>query len=300
MSISRTIISREEKIFNIVNILIMLLILTLTIYPFLNVLAISFNESSDTVKGGITIFPRKFTIENYKVIFTYNNLVSGFINSVLRTIVGTLTSLIACSMVAYTLGRKHYIFRKQVSLFLVITMYVSGGLIPFFLLVRDLHLMNSFLVYILPGMVGAFNIIIIRSFMENLPEELYESAYIDGANEFTVFLKIIIPLSTPVLATIALFVAVGQWNNWFDTYLFNGSDPSLTTLMFELMKVLQSTQRAGADAVRTASQQLKVSQVSPESVKMAITIVTIVPILLVYPFLQKYFVSGMTIGAVKG
>lgn len=300
MSISRTIISREEKIFNIVNILIMLLILTLTIYPFLNVLAISFNESSDTVKGGITIFPRKFTTENYKVIFTYNNLVSGFINSVLRTIVGTLTSLIACSMVAYTLGRKHYIFRKQVSLFLVITMYVSGGLIPFFLLVRDLHLMNSFLVYILPGMVGAFNIIIIRSFMENLPEELYESAYIDGANEFTVFLKIIIPLSTPVLATIALFVAVGQWNNWFDTYLFNGSDPSLTTLMFELMKVLQSTQRAGADAVRTASQQLKVSQVSPESVKMAITIVTIVPILLVYPFLQKYFVSGMTIGAVKG
>ncbi len=300
MSNSLSMRSKEEKIFNVVNISIMLLILVMTIYPFLNVLAISFNESSNTVKGGITIFPRKFTLENYKVIFTYNNLMLAFFNSVLRTVTGTATALIACSMVAYTLGRKHFKFRKQISLFLVITMYVSGGLIPFFLLVRDLRLMNNFLIYILPGMLGAFNVIIIRSFMENLPEELYESAYMDGASDFTVFIKIIIPLSTPVLATIALFVAVGQWNNWFDTYLFCGSSPDLTTLMFELMKVLQSTQRAGADAVRSASQQQKISQVSPESIKMAITIVTIVPILLVYPFLQKYFVSGMTIGAVKG
>ena len=162
---------------------------------------------------------------------------------------------------------------------------------------RDLHLIGTFWVYILPTLVNAFNIFMIRSYMDELPIELQESARIDGANDLVIFFRIVLPLCAPVLATVALFIAVGQWNSWFDTYLYNSSNPQLSTLQFELMKILQSTQ-AGADAMR--SDQLRTQQVTPDSIKMAITVVTIIPILLVYPFLQRYFVAGMTLGAVKG
>jgi putative aldouronate transport system permease protein len=202
-------------------------------------------------------------------------------------------------MLAYTLTRKDFAARKFVSVFLAVTMYISGGLIPFFLLIRDLHLMNSFLVYILPGIVGAFNVFMIRSFMDNLPAELSESGYMDGASDWIVYSRIILPLCKPVLATIALFIAVGQWNSWFDAYLYNGSEPSLTVLQFELMKILQSAQQAGQDAMRSQNLMDNAQRVSPDSIKMAITVVTILPILVVYPFLQRYFVSGMTLGAVK-
>lgn len=296
--LSRT--TAGERVFIRINTAFMLLVMVVTLYPFLNVLAIALNDSTDTVRGGITIFPRKFTLENFRTIFKYNNLGVAFFNSAARTVVGASLAVLANSMLAYALSRRDFALRRHVSAFLAITMYVSGGLIPFFLLIRDLRLMNSFLVYVLPGMIGAFNVFMMRSFMDNLPAELSESAFMDGAGDFTIYSRIIMPLSKPVLATIALFVAVGQWNSWFDTYLYNGSNPKLTTLMFELMKILQSTQAAGADAMHNANLMQNLQTVSPESIKMAITIVTVVPILVVYPFLQRYFVSGMTIGAVKG
>lgn len=294
-----TLMTRGEKVFNIVNIFIMLLLVLVTLYPFLNVLAIALNESSDTVKGGLTIFPRKPTMENFVTIFGFSSMTTAYANTILRTLIGTILGLIASSMVAYTLSRKHFAARKLVGIFLAVTMYVSGGLIPFFLLIRDLKLMNTFLVYVLPGMVGAFNVFMIRSFMDNLPGELTESAYMDGAGEFRVFAQIVLPLCKPVLATIALFIAVGQWNSWFDAYLYNGSNPDLTVLQFELMKILQSAQQAGQDAVHNQNMLDNAQRVSPDSIKMAITIVTVLPILVVYPFLQRYFVSGMTLGAVK-
>jgi len=290
--------TKGEMLFDVINAVIMVLIVVATVYPFLNVLAIAFNESVDTVRGGVTIFPRKFTWENFATILSYPNLTQAFFNSLARAFLGTIGGLLACSMLAYTLSRKDFRARKFVSVFLAVTMYVSGGLIPFFLLIRDLHLMNSFLVYILPGLVGAFNVFMIRSFMDNLPGELSESAFMDGASDWTVYWRIILPLCKPVLATIALFIAVGQWNAWFDTYLYNGSVPELTTLQFELMKILQSTM-VSQDAIHSANVMGNVNRVSPDSIKMAITIVTIVPILAVYPFLQRYFVTGMTLGAVK-
>lgn len=185
---------------------------------------------------------------------------------------------------------------------LVLTLYFSGGLIPGYMLMRDLHLVDSFWVYVLPGMVNAFNIIIVRSFMDGLPFALQESAKMDGANDFAIFWRIILPLCTPVLATIALFIAVGQWNSWFDTYLYNSSNPDLTTLQFELMKILQNTTVGSTDANAfrsTQGQESTAAAVSPESIKMAISMVTIIPILIVYPFLQRFFVQGMTLGAVK-
>ncbi|WP_078394377.1 carbohydrate ABC transporter permease [Shouchella patagoniensis] len=295
-------LSKGDRIFNFANYTFLTLVFIATLYPFLNVLAISLNDSTDTVRGGIYIWPREFTLENYRTIFAYDHLLTGFMNSVLRTVIGTVLGVLSSAMVAFTLSRADFHGKKFVSTVLVLTLYFSGGLIPGYMLMRELNLINTFWVYILPGMVNAFNIIIVRSFMDGLPYSLQESAKIDGANDFTIFWRIILPLCTPVLATIALFVAVGQWNAWFDTYLYNSSNPDLTTLQYELMKILQNTTMGASgdpNAFRGVGGEQAAQNVSPESIKMAISMVTIVPILLVYPFLQRFFVQGMTLGAVK-
>jgi putative aldouronate transport system permease protein len=225
---------------------------------------------------------------------------TGFKISVLRTLVGTLLGLISASMLAYALARPDFQGRRFVSVYLALTMYVSAGIIPFYLLIKDLHMMGTFAVYVLPGIVSAFNVFVVRSFIDGLPYALQESAKMDGANDFTIYLRIILPMIKPALATIALFLAVGQWNSWFDTYLYNGSVDSLTTLQYELMKVLQSTTSGNNGDYRNSNITQVMATVSPESVKMAITIFVTVPILLVYPFLQRYFVKGLTLGSVKG
>jgi putative aldouronate transport system permease protein len=289
----------SDRVFDIVNFTFMTLVMIVTLYPFLNVLAISLNDSVDTVRGGIYLWPREFTLENYVQIFKYDGLITGAKITILRTLAGTFLGLLSGTMLGYVLSRVDFQGRKFMSTFLALTMYFSGGMIPVFILIRDLNMMNSFLVYIIPGMVSAFNVFVIRSFIDSLPYSLQESAKLDGANDFTIYYKIILPLCKPVLATIALFLAVGQWNSWFDTYLYNGNAPHLTTLQFELMKVLQSTQGQTSGMMTGQNIAEIVKQVSPESIKMAITIVVTVPILLVYPFLQRYFVKGMTLGAVK-
>src|SRR5690625_3302900 len=187
----------QDHLFDIVNIIFLTIVMIVTLYPFLNVLAISLNESTDTVRGGIYLWPREWTFDNYMEIAKYDNLVTGFINSVLRTVIGTVVGVFSSAMVAYTLSRSDFQGRKFVSTFIVLTMYFSGGLIPGYMLIRDLGLMNSFWVYILPGIVNAFNIIIIRSFMDGLPFSLQESAKMDGANDFTIFYRIILPLCKP-------------------------------------------------------------------------------------------------------
>lgn len=289
---------KKISLVDIVITLIMCFVLVITVYPFLQVVAISFNDATDTVRGGVHIWPRVFTLNNYKEIFASNSkIMTGFMNSVLRTVIGTVLGVLCSAMLAYTLSRKDYIFRKPISVLFVLTMYVSGGMIPEYMLIKNLGLINHFSVYILPGLLSAFNIIVLRSFMDNLPFEVQESAKIDGANDFTIFWRIIFPLCLPVIATVALFIAVGQWNAWFDTYLYAKKD-HLTTLQYELMKVLDNA-AAGVKAADINSQGLKKVTSNPESIKMAITVITTVPIVCVYPFLQRYFVSGMTIGAVK-
>ena len=206
-----------------------------------------------------------------------------------------MLGFISSSMLAFTLSRVDFQGRKFVSTFLALTMYVSGGLIPFYILIKDLHMMGTFAVYVLPGLVSAFNVFVIRSFIDGIPYALQESAKLDGANDFTIYWRVILPLTKPALATIALFLAVGQWNSWFDTYLYNGSKDHLTTLQYELMKVIQST-TTNVDNFRGRNMVEVMRQISPESVKMAITIIVTVPILVVYPFLQRYFVKGMTLG----
>ena len=288
---------KKIAVFDIVLTIIMCFIIVITLYPFLNVLAVSLNDATDTVKGGIYIWPREFTLANYKQVFSGSSkLPLAFFNSILRTVIGTITGVIATAMVAYTLSRRDFIFNKVVTLLFIITMYVSGGLIPEFLVVKNLGLINNFAVYILPGLISAFNVIVMRSFMDGLPEALYESAKIDGANDWTTFYKIVMPLCLPVIATIALFIAVGQWNSWFDTYLYARGNASMTTLQYELMKIIDN---ASSNVAVNNPLLQNASKSNPQSIKMAITMVATVPILLVYPFVQKYFVTGMTLGAVK-
>jgi putative aldouronate transport system permease protein len=280
---------------------IMIIIIIATLYPFLNVLAISLNDSVDTAKGGLRILPREFTFANYIEIFSNNDqLLLAFTNSVLRTVIGTIAGVLCTCVMAYVISRKDFIFRKHLTTLLIVTMYVSGGLIPGYILIRNLGLINSFAVYIIPALLSAFNVIVIRSFIDSLPDALEESAKIDGANDFVIFYKIIMPLCIPAIATIALFIAVGQWNSWFDTYLYARGNVNLTTLQYELMKILDNASAQSTGNVsNSAMEQLNAGKTTPESIKMAITIIATVPILLVYPFLQKYFVSGLTLGAVK-
>jgi putative aldouronate transport system permease protein len=290
---------RKFTTFDVILLIFMLGVVVVTLYPFLNILAISLNDATDTARGGLHILPREFTWANYEHIFNGNDrLLGAFGMSVLRTVVGTVTGILASTMLAYTLSRRDFVFNGPVSFILVITMFVSGGLIPEFLLIRELGLMNNFLVYILPMLLNAFNVIVIRSFMDGIPIALTESAKMDGAHDFTIFWKIIIPLSLPVIATVSLFLAVSQWNSWFDTYLYARSNINLTTLQFELMKILDNTQMSAGD-ITSGNAEYVANRTNPLSIQMAITIIATVPILLVYPFLQRYFVTGLTLGAVK-
>lgn len=288
--------SPADIAFIIFNTILLTLFCVVTIYPILNTLAVSFNEAVDTLTGGVHLLPRKFTLENYRTVFRTRTLMRGAYISVLRTLIATLVHMLLTSLLAYVLTRKEFLFNKQVSLLYVLTMYVSGGMIPGLLLLKSLGLTNTFWVYIVPGAVSAFNMIVIRTYMNGLPDSLVESAQVDGAGHFRIFLKIILPLCKPVLATVALFIAVGQWNSWFDVMIYNSGRDDLTTLQYELMKLLSSVANQSADpnAMKNAS-----NMVTPESIRAAATIVTAFPIVCLYPFLQRYFVTGLTIGGVK-
>lgn len=282
--------------FAVFNSIFMILFVVVTLYPVINTLAISLNDGTDALKGGIYLLPRKFTLKNYTTVLEKDNLVTGAIVTVARTVIGTVTALVMNAILAFIVSRPRFLFRKQLSLFWVITMYVNGGLIPTFVLYKNLGMTNSFWVYIVPGMISAFNMLVIRTYMNGLPDSLVESAQLDGAGYTTIFLKIISPLCKPVYATVALFVAVGQWNSWFDAMLYNRMSSEYTTLQYELMKLLSSVTSQGATA---ETMKHAAGAVTPASVRAAATIVTMLPIICIYPFLQKYFVTGLTLGGVK-
>ncbi|MBO5246206.1 MAG: carbohydrate ABC transporter permease [Eubacterium sp.] len=285
-----------DKIFVVCNTLFMIAFVVITLYPVLNTLAISFNDGTDALRGGIYLLPRKFSLKNYITVLQKDNLIIGAYVTVARTVIGTLLALFSNAILAFVVSRKRFLFKKQLSLFWVVTMYVNGGMIPTFLLYKNLGLTNSFWVYVIPGMVSAFNMLVIRTYMNGIPDSLEESAQLDGAGYMTIFTKIISPLCKPVYATVALFVAVGQWNSWFDAMLYNRMSANLTTLQYELMKLLSSVTNQGnsVEAMKNAA-----GAVTPTSVRAAATILTMLPIICLYPFLQRYFVTGLTIGGVK-
>lgn len=276
-------ILKNDFILDIVIFLLISLLITVSLCPFLNALAISFSNASDSSKGNIYLWPREFTLNNYKKLLGSKQILQASFISGLRVILSTLFGTFFTAMVAYTISRKEFILRKPVTILYLLTMYINSGLIPTYFLIRSLGLTNNFLVYIIPGLISTFNLIIVRAFINRLDESIVESARMSGAGEFAIFLRIILPLSMPVLATIALFVAVSNWNSWFDTFLYNSSNLQLSTLQFELMKVIQ-IQRAG----------LKLN-----GLRATMVIIVTIPVIIICPFFQRYYIKALTLDGIK-
>ena len=295
----------SNVIFDIIIYLVLAFVVVATVYPFWNTIAISFNDGLDSLTGGIKLLPRKWTLQNYANLFQTPRIFQAGIISVTRTVLQTILSVFCTCILAYSLSRKEFVLRKPLTTILVISMYVNAGLIPGYMLIKNLHLLGKYSVYIIPCLVDIFNFILVRTYINGLPDSFVESARIDGANEFRIFLQIIMPLIVPSVAMISLFTAVGAWNSWFDTYLYCSNKPRLHSLQYVLMSFLQASQNqssnandAGAMAL-AANSGASTSMVTPISIRSSITVVATLPILVVYPFVQKYFVVGMTIGGVK-
>ena len=221
--------------FHTVNGIVMIFIAVIMIYPFWNTIAVSFNDAQDTLRGGITLFPRAFSTYSYESVFKNKLMGTAAVNSVLRTVLSTVFGVLVGSMIAYVLSRRELIGRKFITAYFLVTMYISAGLIPTYFLIKNLGMLNSFAVYIVPGLVSVYNIIVIKSFMQSLPDSLTEAAMVDGAGHFRCYWQIVLPCCKPVLATVALWCAVGAWNQWFDTFLYASGADHRTTLQYEMM-----------------------------------------------------------------
>jgi putative aldouronate transport system permease protein len=268
------------------------------VYPFINLLAISFNDGTDAVKGGIYFWPRQFSTSAYAMLFENDNMLEGLKWSVLRVIAGTVTSLFATGLLAYIVTIRHFSGRKFIRVVFFCTMYLSGGLIPTYLLIMNLGLGNTFWVYLLPGLFNVYYMLLMSSYFQNLPEAMFESARLDGASELGIYWRIVVPVSVPVFAAISIYLAVNHWNSWFDVVLYNAGG-NYDTVQVYLRRLLLE-----AEGLQQIHDQLLVYQkykdMSPVTLKAATTIVVVLPILMIYPFFQKYFIGGITIGSVKG
>ncbi|MBQ7679362.1 MAG: carbohydrate ABC transporter permease [Butyrivibrio sp.] len=272
------------------------------IFPFYYIFINTISDNSLVITGRINLLPRGIHFSNYTKVLTLKELPHATFISVMRTLLGTLFTLICASFPAYCFSRQEYWHRTIFYRFVIITMYFSAGVIPIFLTYRMLHIYDNFLVYILPCCVTPFNLILVKTYIESLPASLEESAEIDGAGYIVRFTSIVIPLCKPILATIAVFSAVGQWNNWMDTVLYT-KDKRLQSLQYVLYRYLKEANTLAEIARENPEAMAETDPstlLSPLTVKYTVCIVTIVPVLLVYPFFQRYFVKGMMIGAVKG
>jgi putative aldouronate transport system permease protein len=298
--------SRGEKIFGVMNTLLLSLLAISTLYPFIYMTALALNEGLDSLRGGIYIWPREFTWINVKTVMTNPLVQEAFFITLARTILGTIGTVVVTGLCAYALSFRKLPYRKLMMIYFLIPMLFSGGLIPYYIQLRELGLLNNFLVFIIPTLLNIWNLIVMRSFFENIPESLMEAAEIDGANPLTIFLKIVIPTSMPMIAAISLFTAVYHWNSWFDgAYFVN--QMNLKPLQTYLQNILMNAdaaenlrQGSAAAAANTNAAVAAASRtVTPMALKMAVVVLGTLPVLIVYPLLQKYFVKGVLVGGVK-
>ena len=287
---------KPEIAFSIFNYIFFTLLCIVMVYPFWHVIMMSLSSVEATAKGGVFLWPKGFNLETYAKVFNDPSIWSGYFTTILVTLSGTFFGTLFTATTAYPLSKKYLPFSKAMLLLVLFTMLFSGGMIPGYLLMKNLGLIDNRLSLILPGLVSAYNVIIMKSFFQSLPESLEESAKIDGATEVTVFWKIILPLSKATIATIALFTAVGYWNDYFSTVLYINTKERWAlqaVLRYMLTNTNQAMQSAGVSVAAATN-------VTAATIKSASVVVATVPILCVYPFLQKYFVKGAMVGAVKG
>jgi len=279
-----------------------------TLYPFIFFLALSFNDGYDALKGGIYLWPRVFTLANYQKAFQNPLMLNSFKISIARTLIGTFLSVFLTAMLAYAISKRQLPGRKYIIFFFFFTTLVSSGLIPRYVLLRELHLYNSFWVYVIPGIYSFYNAIIMKTFFDGIPDSLGESAMIDGCSDIGIFLKIILPLSGPLLATIALFCGVGHWNDWFTGTFFVNKDSLIpaATLLNKLLSEASFQSAVGGGTSANGSSLSHINNalqgnnsVTTESLRMTFLIIITTPIIAVYPFVQKYFVKGVMVGSLK-
>lgn len=288
---------KGEITFRIINSLVMLLVVAVTLYPLLYVLAVSLSSAEFVQARMVTIFPRGFNVDAYRQVMSDTYFWSSYKNTIIYTVTGTVLSLFLTTMLAYCLSRPNLFARKQISFLILFTMFFSGGLVPNFLLVKQLNLYNTIWAIILPTGISTYNMIVTRTYMQGLPEELFESVKLDGGNDWQIFTRIVLPLSKPVVATIALFYAVGLWNGYFNPmiYLKDADKYPLQIILKDLILSQNASDLSGG-----ASEALGQSMMTSEMIISASIIIAMIPILCVYPFIQKYFVKGVMLGAVKG
>lgn len=291
-------LKKKIKFFDVVLFFIMCVILLVTIYPLWNQLMISLSGGYGSYEGGLMLTPVNFTSEAYKVVLGYEKIWKALGNSLLRMVLGTFLSIIGTFLMAYPLSKRTLPFRKTITMFIIFTMLFSGGLIPTFLVIKQLNLLNTIWALVLPTMISAWNVLIMRNFLMALPASLEESAFIDGASTIKIIFSIVLPLSIPVLATIGLWSAVAHWNSWFDAMIYV-QDKNLITLPVLLRQILleNSSQDVAMMAKRLAGSQ---QTITDRQLQSAVIIVSITPMLMIYPFIQKYFAKGIMVGSVKG
>ncbi|MCM3784963.1 carbohydrate ABC transporter permease [Neobacillus mesonae] len=284
----------DSRIFNAVNVTLLVITMIVIIVPLWNVVISSFASSRALAAGGYIFWPSELSLENYQAVFRDSSIWQAFFISISKTVIGVVTHVFFCAMVAYGLSKKYVRGRKLYVSMGVITMFFSGGMIPTYLLIKDLGLLDSFWVYIIPALLSFYDVVILMNFFRGVPESLEESAKIDGAGDWKVFLKIFIPLSMPAMATIALFNGVGQWNDFMTTKLYVTNE-ALYPLQMKLYEIIvqsqtQSMQNVGGSVV---------IETATKGVQLATIVITTLPIVIIYPLLQRYFISGMMLGAVK-
>jgi len=287
--------SLGEKCFGAFNILVLGIIALLCLYPFVYTLSISLSTATEASRAGFHLYPREVSLVSYKMVLSNPNIMTGYMNTILRTVLGTALTLVTTCVAAYPLSRREMPHRSMITFFIVFTMLFNGGLVPGYLLIKNLGMVNSIWALVVPSMLAAFNIIIVKNFFQSLPESLVESARLDGAGEWTILSKIYLPLSTPVLATVALWSAVAHWNTWFDALLYITDDSKQVLQTFLQRIVIESS----TQMMELGITDTTVLEFTGETIKAATIIITILPIICVYPFVQKYFVKGIMLGGVK-
>ncbi|GLX67743.1 carbohydrate ABC transporter permease [Paenibacillus glycanilyticus] len=270
------------------------------LFPFIMVISGSLSTENDIINYGYTLWPKHITFDSYRILFLGSNrIIDAYGISILVTTAGTILSVFVTSMGAYVMARRSFKYRNILSVYVIITMLFNGGLVPWYIIcVHYLNLKDSLWALILPMLANAFNMFLIRNFMHSIPEEINESAKMDGAGEFKIFYRLVMPLSLPVLATVGLFVALSYWNDWFLGLMFVDKQ-ELQPLQLLLRTLVSNVEFLKSSSNASAMQRIS-AQIPSESIKMALTVVTIGPIVFLYPFVQRYFVKGLMVGAVKG
>jgi putative aldouronate transport system permease protein len=287
--------SALEVVFDVFLYILMAVVFIIMVYPFIYVINYSISSVAQ-VKNPLLLLPEAIQFESYKIIFKDASILQALFVSVSRSVIGPICMLFVTAMGGYVISRQDLVFGKFFRMFFLFTMYVGAGIIPIYLVIQSLHLTNTFWVYIIPAMVNAFNMILVKTYIESLPPSLEESVLIDGGTEINAYFSVILPLCLPVNAAIVLFSCIQHWNSFIDTQLYNAMRPELYTMQYVLYNALAVQMQQSLEEAKT---RVAANTVSSQSLKMAITVVTIIPIMCVYPFLQRYFVSGMLVGSVK-